>query len=42
MKKYFILIEESYIALGPFQLWDFEVPHSFKEKGRENIFGRGS
>lgn len=37
MKKYFILIEESYIVLGPFQLWDFGY-HIHSKRKEENIF----
>ena len=37
MKKYFILIEKSYIVLGPFQLWDFGY-HIHSKRKEENIF----
>lgn len=37
MKKYFILIEKSYIVLGLFQLWDFGC-HIHSKRKEENIF----
>ena len=37
MKNYFILIEESYIGLGPFLLWGFGY-HIYSKRKEEKIF----